>query len=62
MIIGLDACKSPNKLDRAYNVSHGVYLRFMRNCLKHANSILGYDAFQPEDWTAKSRWNGGAGC
>lgn len=62
MIVGLDACKSPAKLDRAYNDPHGVWNRFILNGLTHANSLLGYDAFQTKNWTAEGRWNGEIGC
>ena len=62
MIVGLDACKSPSRLDRAYNDPHGVWNEFILNGLKHANSLLGYDAFRQEDWSVEGRWNKGNGC
>lgn len=62
LIVGLDACKSPKKLDRAYNDAHGVWDRFILNSLTHANSLLGYDAFEPKDWRQEASWNEEAGC
>ena len=57
MIIGLDACKSREKLDRAYNDPHGLHDRFILNGLRHANSLLGYEAFSLQDWIAEGSWN-----
>ena len=62
LIIGLDACKSREKLDRAYNDPHGVWNRFILNGLTHANSLFGYEAFQKQDWTAEGSWNEESGC
>lgn len=62
LIVGLDACKSPTKLDKAYNDSYGVWNRFILNALAHANSLLGYEAFETKDWTAEGSWNEETGC
>ena len=62
MIVGLDACTSPGRLDRAYNDPHGAWDRFILNGLKHANTLLGHDAFRIEDWTAEGKWNAENGC
>lgn len=62
MIVGLDACKIPAKLDLAYNDPGGVWDRFILNGLRHANSLLGYEAFQKEDWIAEGSWNEETGC
>ncbi|EYE96655.1 DUF323 domain protein [Aspergillus ruber CBS 135680] len=50
MIIGLDGCKDPNKVYKAYNDSEGVTRRFYENGLVHANKVLGYEAFKPSEW------------
>lgn len=50
MIIGLDGCKDPNKVYRAYNDSEGITRRFYENGLAHANEVLGYEAFKPSEW------------
>lgn len=50
MIIGLDGCKDPNKVYKAYNDSEGVTRRFYENGLAHANEVLGYEAFKPSEW------------
>ncbi|KAE8150601.1 Aldehyde/histidinol dehydrogenase [Aspergillus avenaceus] len=50
MVIGLDGCKNSEKVYRAYNDSRGVTKRFYENGLLNANSILGYEAFKPDEW------------
>ena len=66
LIVGLDACKSREKLERAYNDPdggpNGVYTRFIMNSLTHANSLLGYEAFPQQDWRSQGSWNEEAGC
>lgn len=62
IIIGLDACKSGERIHRAYNDPYGLNAQFMLNALDHANSILGYEAFQSEDWTVRGEWSEPDGC
>ncbi|KAJ5900851.1 Ergothioneine biosynthesis protein 1 [Penicillium subrubescens] len=50
LLIGLDACKTPEKVYKAYNDSQGVTQQFYENGLAHANSVLGFEAFKPNDW------------
>ncbi|KAJ5433330.1 Ergothioneine biosynthesis protein 1 [Penicillium daleae] len=50
LLIGLDACKTPEKVYRAYNDSQGVTHQFYENGLAHANSVLGFEAFKPSEW------------
>ena len=50
MIIGLDGCKDPQKVYRAYNDSEGITRRFYENGLVHANEVLGHEAFKPNEW------------
>ena len=50
MIVGLDGCKDPEKVYRAYNDSEGVTRQFYENGLVHANEVLGYEAFKPSQW------------
>lgn len=50
MIIGLDGCKDPQKVYRAYNDSEGITRRFYENGLVHANGVLGHEAFKPNEW------------
>ncbi|OTA58386.1 hypothetical protein K449DRAFT_334626 [Hypoxylon sp. EC38] len=49
-LIGLDSCTDPSKVYHAYNDKHGITHRFIMNGLVHANEILGYKAFDPDDW------------
>ncbi|OBT47156.1 hypothetical protein VE00_03082 [Pseudogymnoascus sp. WSF 3629] len=50
MIIGLDACNDPAKVYHAYNDSLGVTHKFILNGLDNANSILGENVFDTNDW------------
>ena len=50
MIIGLDGCKDPQKVYRAYNDSEGTTRRFYENGLVHANEVLGHEAFKSNEW------------
>ncbi|KIW01917.1 dimethylhistidine N-methyltransferase [Verruconis gallopava] len=50
LLIGIDACKDPDKVFRAYNDSQGVTHEFVLNGLQHANQLLGHDAFDVEKW------------
>lgn len=50
LLIGLDACKTPEKVYRAYNDSQGVTQQFYENGLVHANSVLGFEAFKAKEW------------
>lgn len=57
MIIGLDACKNPEKVYRAYNDDKGVTRQFYENGLAHANTILGYEAFNPSEWAIVTQFD-----
>lgn len=50
LLIGLDACKSPERVFKAYNDSEGITRQFYENGLSHANAVLGYEAFKPGEW------------
>lgn len=52
LLIGVDACQQPEKVYRAYNDSQGVTNEFTLNGLKHANKLLGHEAFALADWEA----------
>ncbi|KAJ4301696.1 hypothetical protein N0V90_003789 [Kalmusia sp. IMI 367209] len=52
MLIGIDSCKDPERVFRAYNDSEGVTREFTLNGLKNANRILEAEAFKPEEWNA----------
>lgn len=57
LVIGLDACQQPDRVYRAYNDYKGVTNEFTLNGLKHANKLLGYDAFQLSDWEAIGKYD-----
>ena len=50
LLIGLDACKDPERVYKAYNDSQGTTRQFYENGLSHANTILGFEAFKPDEW------------
>ncbi|QSS58794.1 hypothetical protein I7I51_08223 [Histoplasma capsulatum] len=56
-LVGIDACKNPDKVYRAYNDNHGVTKDFYMMGLSHANSILGFRAFKKEDWDVACRFD-----
>ncbi|ROW07614.1 hypothetical protein VPNG_06793 [Cytospora leucostoma] len=61
-VVGVDGCKSGAAVWRAYNDEGGRNRRFILNLLLHANSILGYDAFDLEAWSVRGEWNEAQGC
>lgn len=62
MLIGLDACKDPERVFRAYNDSEGVTQQFYENGLTHANRVLGYEAFKSDEWEVVTGFNSDHGC
>lgn len=62
LLIGLDACKDPEKVYSAYNDSQGVTRAFYENGLRHANTILGFEAFRPGDWEVVTGFDAENGC
>lgn len=62
LLIGLDACKKPEKVFRAYNDSEGVTRQFYENGLVHANKILGFDAFKADEWDILTGYDDHKGC
>lgn len=57
MLIGLDGCEDPDSVYHAYNDNRGVTRRFTMNGLKHANKLLGYEAFNEEHWEAVGEYD-----
>lgn len=62
LLIGLDACKKPEKVFRAYNDSEGVTRQFYENGLVHANKVLGFDAFKGNEWEILTGYDDQEGC
>ncbi|ROV95726.1 hypothetical protein VMCG_07554 [Cytospora schulzeri] len=56
-VVGVDGCKDGDIVWRAYNDREGRNTRFIKNLLRHANSILGCHALDPEDWNVRGEWN-----
>ncbi|KAI9814362.1 MAG: hypothetical protein M1826_002274 [Phylliscum demangeonii] len=61
VLIGLDACKDPEKVFHAYNDEGGVTHAFLRNGLAQANTLLGKAVFRQEDWTVIGEYDAAAG-
>ena len=62
LIVGVDACKDPEKVFKAYNDEKGVTQGFYENGLVHANKALGYEAFVPVDWEVGTRYDTENSC
>ena len=61
VLVGVDACQTPDKVYRAYNDSEGKTHEFYRNGLRHANRLLAKEAFTPEDWNILGEYDAVAG-
>lgn len=57
MLVGVDGCKTADKVWGAYNDPYGVTREFELNALLHANKILGGDVFSKKDWEYVGLWN-----
>lgn len=55
-VVGLDGCTDGQKVWRAYNDPEGLHKRFIANGLKHANRVLGYEAFEHGNWKVEGCW------
>lgn len=62
LIVGLDGCTERDRIYKAYNDSKGTTHQFYRNGLLHANTVLGYEAFKPDEWTVECIYNEAEGC
>lgn len=61
LLIGVDNCKTPERVYRAYNDSRGVTHSFILNGLTHANRLLGTKTFEVADWTVVGNFDSSAG-
>lgn len=61
MLIGIDSCKDADRVYHAYNDSKGITHQFILNGLKHANEVMGEQAFHPDDWEAIGEYDREAG-
>ena len=57
VLVGLDACQKPDRVFHAYHDSQDVTKRFYQNGLAHANDILGYEAFKPDEWEVEGLYD-----
>lgn len=57
MLLGVDACTDSDKVFHAYNDREGLTHEFVLNGLKHANNLLGYEAFHVQDWKVIGKYN-----
>lgn len=62
MMIGLDSCLNTEKVYRAYNDSVGLTRQFYLNGLDHANSVLGFTAFEKGMWDVVGEYDCESGC
>ncbi|KAL2786247.1 hypothetical protein BJX66DRAFT_328694 [Aspergillus keveii] len=61
-LLGLDGCKDEERVLKAYNDPDGVNHRFVKNGLKHANRILGHEAFDLDKWRVAGDWDAEKGA
>lgn len=57
MLVGLDGCLDPKSVFHAYNDRNGVTHEFTMNGLRHANRLLGYEAFDMDNWRAVGEYD-----
>ena len=57
MLVALDGCQDAEKVYHAYNDQDDVTHGFTMNGLKHANRLLGHDAFRLSDWEAVGEYD-----
>ena len=57
MLVALDGSQDPEKVFDAYNDRGDVTHEFTMNGLKHANRLLGYEAFILTDWEAVGEYD-----
>jgi EasF-like predicted methyltransferase len=57
VIIGIDGCHEREKVWPAYNDSDSRNERFIKNALKHANTVLGKQIFHQDEWDRLGEWN-----
>ena len=62
IIVGLDTCKSGEKIRRAYDDAKGVNARFILSALHEANTVLGVPACRSEEWKVRCEWHDKDGC
>lgn len=62
LIVGVDGCKETHRVFHAYNDREGVTHAFLLNGLRHANRLLGTDAFDPGQWRVFGEYDAEAGC
>lgn len=56
-LIALDGCKDADRVYHAYNDLQGVTHEFIRNGLRHANQIIGSNAFDLDVWRVIGEFN-----
>ncbi|KAI8942342.1 hypothetical protein NX059_000420 [Plenodomus lindquistii] len=61
MLIGIDSTKDPERVYHAYNDRKGTTHQFILNGLKHANEVMGEQAFRSNEWEAIGEYDKEAG-
>ncbi|KAI9718460.1 MAG: hypothetical protein M1828_006705 [Chrysothrix sp. TS-e1954] len=62
LLVGIDSCKDAKRVWHAYNDRKNVTQRFYMNGLRHANRVLGTDAFKLDEWKAVGEFSREKGC
>jgi L-histidine Nalpha-methyltransferase / hercynylcysteine S-oxide synthase len=61
LIVGIDACKHPERVFHAYNDRDGVTHDFILNGLRHANTLLGNEVFEEGQWLVHGEYDAAGG-
>lgn len=61
LLVGIDACKDPEKVYHAYNDREGTTHRFLKNGLDNANRLLGSKQFDLNHWSGNGEYDIAAG-
>ncbi|KAK4141810.1 histidine N-alpha-methyltransferase [Dichotomopilus funicola] len=57
MLLGMDATNDKQRIWESYHDPAGLFERFMRGGLEHANRVMGHDWYWPQDWEVAGVWS-----
>lgn len=58
MLVGMDATTDKQRIWESYHDPAGLFERFMRGGLEHANRVLGCNWYRPHEWEVVGVWSG----
>jgi uncharacterized SAM-dependent methyltransferase len=57
MLVGMDATTDRQRIWKSYHDPGGLFERFMRGGLEHANRVLGCDWYRAQEWEVVGVWS-----